>query len=138
MANEAILRERANAQPIDFNVADGTGIEAGTLLQLTDPRTASASSASGEIFAGVAAREKVANDGRTRLAVFPRGCGAVFDMTVTPSTGACTVGERVVINGANTITRMATTGLEPDDNKLVVGTALETGSAGEVIQVILN
>jgi hypothetical protein len=137
MANEAVLRNRMGAVPVDFIVADGTGIEKGTILQLTDPRTASASSTGGEIPAGVAMREKVANDGRTRLAVYPVGCGAIFDMTVTADTGAVTAGEKVVIDGANTVTRLAVSGLEPDDTKLVLGTALETGSASEVIQVKL-
>lgn len=138
MANEALLRNRNGAFPIDFVCADGTGIEKGTLGQTTDARTVSASSAAGEIFAGVVAREKVANSGRTRIAVYPKGCGAVFDMVVTPSTGAATVGEIAVLDGANTITRMATTGLEPDDLKLKVGTFLETASAGETVQVILD
>ena len=52
----------------DYTVADGTGIEKGALLALTDPRTAILASSAAQPLAGIAAREKIANDGRTRLA----------------------------------------------------------------------
>ena len=133
MANEAILRNRGTALPKDFIVADGTGIEKGTLLELTDPRTAAANNGSGDIIAGIAAREKVANDGRTRLAVFEPGCGAIFDMTV--GAVGVTLGTWVSSEGANTI--KDATEAEIAAGK-AIGRALETGAAAEVVQVALN
>lgn len=126
MVGEAALKDRLE-NPIDFICADGTGIEKGTLLQLTDPRTASAVTAIGQKIAGIAAREKVANDGRTRIAVYRRG---IFDMLLS---GACSVGDTVAAEG--------------NDNQVIkgnysgasnIGTALETGTDGEVIQVYVD
>ena len=45
MANEAVITDRLE-NPIDYTVADGTGIEKGTLLKATNTRTAIISSAS--------------------------------------------------------------------------------------------
>ena len=98
MAKEAVLRVKLE-DPIDFTVADGTGIEKGCVLQLTDPLTASKASGEGQPLAGIAAREKVASDGRTRLAVFRKG---IFDMYAS---GAITAGKAVFASGI-TIHRM--------------------------------
>ena len=56
--------------PVSFTCADGTGIEKGTLLKLTDPMTAIATSGAGDAIAGVAAAEKIANDGNTKIPDF--------------------------------------------------------------------
>jgi hypothetical protein len=88
MANEATLVLKYE-DPIDFIVADGTAITKGAILGLTSPRTASAITMSGALIAGIAARDKVANDGRTRLAVFRRG---IFRMTAS---GAIKAGDMV-------------------------------------------
>lgn len=129
MAYEAAIRERIE-DPIDFTVADGTGIEKGAVLKLTDPRTAIITSAQNDQLAGIAAREKVANDGRTRLAVYRRG---IFDMTAS---GAITVGDTVASAGvpANQVIRatIATSGAA------ILGTALETASDTEVIQIYVD
>lgn len=130
MANEAVLRERQET-PEDFIVADGAGIEKGTILQMTDPRTAAASAGSRDVPAGIAHREKIASDGRTRLAVYRKG---IFDMVLLSGAGI-TVGDQVVISGANLIVAAATDGTE---DHLVLGKALETGTANETIQVAVN
>lgn len=129
MANEATLKLKLG-EAIDFTVADGTGIEKGCICKLSDPRTAAASSASGDIFAGVAAREKIANDGRTRLALYRSG---IFDMKDSGS--GITAGDLVMIAGANTI-KTWTSGT--DNEKLIIGVALETAAAGEVIEVLIG
>ena len=134
MANEAVIVELLGTppgQPVEFTVADGTGIEKGTILKLTDPRTAAASSADGELFAGIAAAEKVASDGSTTLAAYTKG---IFDLKMTAST--TTAGHAVKIAGANLIA-------EADDDTAekageVVGKALETASNNEVIQVAVG
>lgn len=72
MANEAILLTQIGI-PIQMTVADGTGIEKGALLKLTDPNTAALSDGDEDEVAGIAATEKIANTGVTKLAVFREG-----------------------------------------------------------------
>lgn len=131
MANEAVIRERSSnpLDCIDFTVADGTGIEKGTLLKVTDPRTAAACDGESDVIAGIAAREKVANDGRTRLAVFRRG---IFDMNAS---GAIPVGAPVMAAGAANQVKLAAV---TASGAMVIGTALETASDAETIQIDLN
>lgn len=129
MANEAIQRLRRN-NPINFTCADGTAIPKGTILKLTDPRTAIATSASGDAFAGICARDKIASDGRTQIAGFIDG---IFDLT--DSGAGITAGELVSVGGANTI--KTATEAEVAAGK-AIGKALETAAASEVIQVLVG
>jgi len=83
MANEHVLMWETDPG-IPFTVANATGIEKGTALQLTDPMTASAVSAVRNHVAGVAKGEKIASDGRTKLEVFRGGIfKAVASGTIT-------------------------------------------------------
>ena len=132
MANEATIVElQAGMNATDFTVSDGTGISKGCLLQLTDPRTASASSTSGEVFGGIAAAEKEASDGAVNLAAHQTG---IFDLTATEGP-AIAVGQRVVLSGANLIKPVGDAGEFSAGH--IVGTALEATAAGvtEVIEV---
>ena len=137
MANEAVIIELLGdgGDPIEVTVADGTTIAKGTIMQLTDPRTGSASSADGEKFIGIAAAEKLANDGSTTLAVYTHG---IFDLTTVASPSAIAAGQHVKIAGANLIN------LADDDTQEnageVVGLALETVAATvqETIQVLIK
>ena len=131
MAYEAVLRERLE-DPIDFIVADGTGIEKGTILKITDPRTAIIVSGTADKLAGIAAREKVANDGRTRLAVFRRG---IFDMQAS---GAINVGDAVEAVGASGSVNQVKIAAATSSGASILGTALETASDAEVIQILVN
>jgi len=131
MANEAVIIELLGdgGDPVEFTVADGTGIEKGTLLYLeSDPRTAKATSADGQIFVGVAAAEKVASDGSTTLAVYTHG---VFDMK--DSGAGMTLGDAAKINGANLLATADEAGAQGCQE--VVGTVLETAAAAEVVAV---
>lgn len=129
MANEAQLRLKLeNSCP--FTVADGTGIEKGSLLKVTDPRTAIIASGTGDALAGIAMREKVADSGRTELGVYRRGW---FDMYVS---GAVTVGQAVCsISGFPNYVMAAG---ETVSGAAILGTALETGSNGEQILIDVN
>jgi hypothetical protein len=77
MAHEAILAFETEL-PIPFTVADGTGIEKGGVLKLTDPMTAIITSGDEDQIAGIAAEEKIANDGKTKIAVYRRGIFKVY------------------------------------------------------------
>jgi len=129
MANEATLHIETHT-PINFTVADGTGIEKGALLALSDPFTAATHSAAEQNFAGVAAREKIASNGQTKLAVFR---GGVFKMTLS---GSATVGDPLCldasINHVKSARGIAAASLS---GSKILGVALETGTTGETIFV---
>ena len=129
MANEAVLIYETEL-PVPITVANATGIEKGTVLALTDPNTGTASTADNDIFGGIAAEEKIASDGRTKIGTY---YGGIFKMVVS-STGS-TVGKLQVIKGANTIGDYTTL-----DGELgyVIGKALETGTNGETILVFVG
>lgn len=134
MTNEAVIVElNRNANAIRFTVSDLVLVEKGTLMKLgTDPRIAVASGA-GDVFAGVAATEKVASDTSTFLGLWVPGQNHIFDMKIAPG-GSAVLGAMVHLSGANLIDAAIDTDYE---NGKVVGKALETGASNEVIQVLV-
>lgn len=127
MANEAVLNVREE-DPIDFTVADGVAIPKGTLCKLTDPRTAIASSGTGDKIAGICARDKIANDGRTQLACFKRG---IFTMRAD---GTIAIGAPVMADGIDNKV-IAATGV---NGASIIGYALEAATVGTDLQVAVN
>jgi hypothetical protein len=131
MANEATLRERFS-NPINMTCADGTGIEKGAVLKIADPRTASLSDGDADYVAGICAREKIANDGRTSVAVYRDG---IFDMVVS---GAVTCGQAVMTYSSTGAANVVAAATSAAIGSKTLGIALETGSEGETIQVELK
>ena len=129
MANEAVIIELLGngGDPIRYTVADGTGIEKGSLMYISGDRTISVTRGENEKFIGIAAAEKVANDGSTNLAVYTNG---IFDLKDSGS--GITRGVMVKVGGVNTIAASADGDFELGK---IVGKALETASADEVIAV---
>jgi len=120
MANEAVLIYETHI-PIPFTCADNTGIEKGTLLKMADPMTASAAVVRLDIPAGIAAEEKIANDGKTKIAVYR---GGIFKVVAS---GSITCGDPLVKSVLTTnLVETAATNEEP-----VWGIALETVTTGE-------
>lgn len=134
MANEAVIINLGpnGGRVMRFTCADGTGIAKGTILKLADPRTVAAATADNDVFAGIAAEEKVASDGQTSIGVYTEG---IFDLYVSNST--IPVGSQVSINGANDI-KVFTAGDYEDG--VAFGKALEASAAGtaEVIAVAIG
>ena len=131
MASEANIVElfgNPKGEPIQFTVADGTGISKGTLLSLNDPRTAKAS-VGAEIFAGIANADKEASDGATTIGAYTKG---VFDI-YCDATGV-TAGDLVTLSGANLI-GTADVNTDAASQANVMGRALQTGAASERIMV---
>ena len=129
MANEATLVFELET-PIPFTVANATGIEKGALLAMTDPMTAILVSADGtEAIAWVAAEEKIASDGKTKIGVYRRG---IFKMLAG---GAVTVGESVISNGSTLANEVITAAVNSEN---IVGIALETVADTETFLVELN
>jgi len=133
MAAEAVIIELFNGgRPMRYTVADNTTIEKGTILTMTDPRTAIAATGAGAVVAGIAAQEKVANDGQTSIAVYTDG---IFDLTCAAG-GTAVLGTYVRSAAAdNTITVCTTLDMETGKS---IGRALETGANNEVIAVRVN
>ncbi len=94
MAHEAILIYETDL-PIPFTVSNSTGIEKGGVLKLTDPMTAIITSGDEDQIAGIAAEEKIANDGKTKLGVYRRG---IFKVYVS---AAVTIGQALAIGATS-------------------------------------
>lgn len=130
MANEAICYETPT-KFARYTVADGTAITKGTLMKLTSPNTAIATSAAGDCFAGIAMEDKVANDGKVEITCALNG---VWGLLSTAS--AITVGYQVRVGGANQVAQYTTL---DDEKGQVVGRSLETiGASATVIKVRLG
>jgi hypothetical protein len=129
MANEAICII-APTRFHNYTVADAGAIPKGTVLKMTDPNTAAASSADNDVFAGIAVEEKVANDGVVTISAAIDGVWAL-----TATAAGITIGNQVTIAGANTIKIYTTL---DDEKGYVVGKALETTAGSETIMVRLN
>ena len=100
MANEATLIVEYSP-PIAMTCADGTGIERGALLTLSDPFTAALCTSSTAAVAGIAAAEKIASDGVTKVPVYRDG---IFKVTASD---AITVGTAVVAEGGSSANEVA-------------------------------
>ena len=126
MAHEAILMYETEL-PIPFNVADGTGIAKGAVLKLTDDMTAIITSGDEDQIAGIAAEEKIASDGKTKLGVYRRG---IFKAYVS---AAVTIGQALAIGATSNE-------FKPADatciNCKCVAVALEAASADDDLIVI--
>lgn len=134
MANEAVkveLYDYSTGKQRRFTVADGTAITKGAILKMTDPRTAALSDGVADVPAGIAAAAKEASDGATSISVWTDG---IFDLKAS---GAITVGQKVVSSIDNYV-RAATDAQCQSSYALIIGTALETATAGEVINVRVN
>lgn len=130
MANEAVLKQKLG-EPWDWIVDDGTGIEKGAICVISGVRSAKTSSGSGERFAGIARREKIANDDRTRLALFRRG---IFDLKNSVDPGI-SGGALVTTSGINLI-RAMDANEAVDTSGITIGRALEDiapNGTGEVL-----
>ena len=128
MANELVLIHELEP-PIPFTVADGVGIEKGTLLELADPMTVAKVTGAAPLIAGVAAEEKVASDGRTKIGVYLRG---VFKATAG---GSITVGDGLI--GENATNELLTSTASADEIE-ICGVSFESASDGETFLFLLN
>jgi len=134
MANEAVIIELFNGgRPIRYTVANATGIEKGTLMEMTlaSDRTVTTFANAASPCVGVAAAEKVANDGSTTLAVYTDG---IFDCLTDAGSDNAGV---VMANGgtANTIETADAADLLASAD---VGYLLEAAGNAEVAAVRIN
>lgn len=127
MANELIMY----TDPTRFarvTVADANALAQYTLMALTTPNLAVASSADDQPCAGVLMSSKAALDGQTEMTIALDG-----EWGILTTAAAITIGYQVGIAGANTIKVMTTL---DDEKGWCLGKALETiGAAATVIRV---
>jgi hypothetical protein len=110
--------------PISFTVADGAGIEKGSVLKFADPMTAAITAGDNDIIAGVLAEEKIASDGKTKVGVYR---GGIFKATA--GTAGVTAGASIVTDTATSAANKLADAAVNEMN--VIGIALETAAAGE-------
>ena len=116
---------------IPFTCADGTGIEKGALLILTDPMTVATTTGDTDEIIGIAAEEKVASDGRTKIPVYLRGVFRGF-----AGAAGCTAGLALI---SDTGTGAANELVVADVNsEAIVGIALETAADTESFLFLLQ
>jgi len=131
MTNEATLNVETEV-PIDMTCADGTGIEKGAILKLTDPLTCALADGDEDYVAGIASQEKIANDGVTSLAVYRKG---IFSIKAS---GSITAGQAVSTAASTYGSNYVGVATSGSIGSKTLGIALETTSGSEEILVELN
>jgi len=134
MADEAVIVTLLGNQgdPVEYTCSATTAIAKGELLKISNSSTVAKATAA-SYFAGIAASEKTATDGVTKIAVITH-CVALL------TTGAAedmTFGEPVMVGAAANRVDLAT-GETIDDLPKVVGMALDTATAGAQGTVLIN
>ncbi len=130
MANECTLIFETSV-PIPMTCAEGTGIAKGAVLMGSDPFTVATTTGDTDVVFGIAAAEKIASDGQTRIPVYMSGifrgtagvAGVVAGMSIISDTATSAV-NRLVVADVN--------------SEHVVGMALETAASGETFLFQLN
>jgi hypothetical protein len=132
MANEAVIVELFNGgRPMVFMCDNATGIEKGTLMELSGDKTVIANTNDNAPVVGIAAHEKVASDGSTTISVYTDG---IFDMLTdagTDNAGA------LMANSATENTLQTADGDDLLQNSHI-GYLLEQAGNGEVALVRVN
>jgi len=132
MANEHVLMLQKTF-PTSMTCADGTGIEKGTVLKMTDPNTVAANDTAEDVVGGIAYTEKIADDGNTQIAVLA-GPG---DELKAYASGAIAIGDTLSSCDAAfpNYLQAATAGLSGSHT---IGISKEAAAAGETFRYTLN
>ena len=136
MANEVtkveLFGDHNSGDPTRYTCASGVAIAKGSILQLADPRTASKSTGTGDVFAGIAAMAKASDDFSTSISAWTNG---IFEMLAS---GAIAVGQKVKTAEHATSGNQVMVCTDADVQSsyaVIVGTALETAADAETINV---
>jgi hypothetical protein len=117
--------------PVAYTCADGTGIEKGAVLMLSDPNTVATATGDTNPVAGIAAEEKIASNGKVKIAVYRSGifkgyagaAGVTAGMAIITDVATGTANELVVADV---------------NSEHIVGRALETATDTESFLFELN
>ena len=131
MADEAVLLIEL-AKPIPFTVADGLGMEKGSLVDMQDPMTCAniIAGSKGQILGGFIAGEKIASDGKITAGIYREG---IFKVT---GSGNITAGDPLTNadcatagTPVNRVEKAAT------NTESILGTALESSTDGQTLKM---
>lgn len=126
MADEAVMLYEEGL-PVPKTCADGTGINKGALLILTDPDTVATTTGDTDAIIGVAAEEKIASNGMTSIGVYETGT-----FVGTAGVAGVTAGQAII---SDTATSSANRLVNADVNsEHIVGIALETATSGQTFR----
>ena len=116
---------------IPFICADGTGIEKGTLVKITDEFIVAATAADHDAVIGVTTEEKVANDGKTKVPVCIKAvCKGVA------GTAGVTVGAAIDSDASTSaVNKLADCAVNAEN---VIGRAFGTATAAETFLFLLD
>lgn len=131
MANEAVIIEllgKDPGRPVRFTCGNISAVVKGALMKISDPRTAAATSADNDPFAGVLAAEEESTS--TTCTVYTHG---IFDMLNT-NDAAVAAGERVSVKAANSFSKVAAADLLFSD----IGICLEDAAKQETSAVLIG
>ena len=123
MANEVAVLMVETQLPIMMQVANALAVPKGSILNLDSGLTVTIADTNEDVFAGIAAEEKIANDGKTQIAVYRDG---IFKCVA--GAGDVTIGLPVGIVALNAFTDFATL---DDEKGAIFGVALETAADTE-------
>jgi len=127
-----LLGKDKKGDVVNYTVDDAAVVPKGTIMELTDERTCVVNTAAAHPVAGIAATEKVANDGQTTIGLYTYG---IFDLTISAA-GSTVLGADVRMAAAgNTVTDM--TSLDRESG-FVIGKSLATGGVNEVVSVVVR
>jgi len=135
MANEHVLMTQKTI-PISMTCADGTGLEKGAVVKLTDPNTVAAAAAESDVVGGIIYAEKIASDGMTEVAVLT-GPG---DELKAYASGAVAIGDVLMIASSGATKNFnylakATAGLS---GGCTIGISREAAANGETFKYVLQ
>ncbi len=116
---------------VGFTCADGTGIEKGALLILSDPMTVATATGDTDEIIGIAAEEKIAGNGKTEIAVYLRGIFKGYAGAAGVTAGLAIISD--VATGAPNELVVADV-----NSEAVVGIALETAADTESFKFLLQ
>lgn len=117
--------------PIPFNCADGTGIEKGAILKLTDNMTVELADGDTDIVAGIAAAEKIAGNGITTIPVYTDGIFQGY-----AGAAGVSVGDAIITDVSTGDTNELVSADVNSEN--IVGRAYETATDGNKFLFQLN
>ena len=118
-----------NGDRIPYVVADASTIAKGDVLELEDNMVVIAQTNADTPVVGIAAHEKVANDGNTQMTAITN---CVAKMT-TVGGGSATIGDQVSMDATNNEVNLSTT--LDFEKGWSIGTALENAGASETLAV---
>jgi hypothetical protein len=129
MTNEQAVLVVETHPPINFKCLDAGALPKGTPVKLSNDMTVALAEGDRDLFAGITAVEKIANDGVTSVGVYRNG---IFKVRLGASV---TIGQTVTTSAANGRFIAST---DAAVGSTVAGIALEGGDQHDYILVELN